>query len=127
MNLSVGNVSGIRIDATSYAHLMSAFYINALSRTSKASSPADTFLQFFHHLHVRRVYPLNDQLCHPIPFFDLEIRLRVVKEQDLDLPSIIRVNDSRPGVDEVLGREARPRCYAAICRESDNSLMAGSQ
>lgn len=79
------------------------------TRTPKPSRSPHTLLQILHLHNLRRIDPLQHQLRHPIALLHLKITLRMVKEQHLHFPPIIRINDAGTRIDEVLRREARPR------------------
>lgn len=78
-----------------------------LSRATEAPSTSDTLLQFSHDDNFRGIDPLNHQLGDPVPFLDLKIHLGMIEQEDLDRSSVIRIDDPRPRVDEMLDREAR--------------------
>lgn len=81
---------------------------------SKSASATNALLQLLDLLDLRSDDPLKDELGNPVPLLNLVIRVRVVEQQDLDLATVVGVDDARPGVDEVLGREARPRRNTAV-------------
>jgi hypothetical protein len=60
-------------------------------------------------------YLLNNQLCNPIPDLDLEIDVRQVGENNTHRPAVVGVDDSRHGVDAMLGSEPGARRYTAVC------------
>ena len=63
-------------------------------------------------------YSLKDQLRDPISFLDLEVGLGVVEQQDLNLATVVRIDDAGAGVNEVLGRKPAAWSDATVCRWS---------
>ena len=82
--------------------------------TPKPTRSSHTLLQILHLHNLRRVYPLQHQLRNPVSLLNLEIHLAMVKQQNLHLTPIIRVNHAGARVDEVLGRKARPRRHTTV-------------
>lgn len=68
-------------------------------------------------------HPLEHQLSHPVPLLNPVLRLRMVEQQNPDLPSVIRIDDSGTRVDEMLGRETRARCYPSIWNRTKGQLL----
>lgn len=95
--------------------------------TSETSSTPHTLRQLLHFHHLRRINPLQDQLSNPVTLLDLKVCVGVVKQEDLDLSSILKnlsalipreqlrqgsgepeayigINNACTGIDEVLRR-----------------------
>jgi len=82
--------------------------------TPKPSSTSNAFFQLFHNNHLWGVYPFENKLCHPVSFLNLKIDLRVIEQQYLHLPSIIRINDSRSRINKMFRCQSAPWRYSSI-------------
>ena len=89
---------------------------NAHTRTSKATLTPDALLQLLHLHNLRRVNPLQNQLCNTIVLLNHKVDIAVIEQQNLDLSSVIRINDAGSRVDEVLGCEAGAWGDASVCK-----------
>ena len=103
-------------------HSSKATIRSLLTSTSKPPSTSNALLQFLDLNHFRCIDPLQYQLCHTVSLLDLEILLAVVEQQNLDLATIIRVNDSSTSINHMLGSQTRARCNMAICTPQIGSV-----
>lgn len=79
---------------------------NSDTSTSKSSLSSDRLLEFRHLHDFWGVDALEDELSHAVVLVNCEIHITVVKQQNLDLASVICVDNSCAGVDEVLRRKS---------------------
>lgn len=84
------------------------------TRAAESASTTNTLLQLLDFLDLGSDDALQHQLGNPVPLLHFVVCIGMVEEQDLDLAAVISVDDSRPGVDKVFGREARPGSNSAI-------------
>lgn len=82
---------------------------------SKPASTANALLELLDFDDLGGIDALEDQLGDPVAFLDGEIDIAVVEEEDLDLAPVVRVNDARTSVDEVLGGKAGAWGNATVC------------
>ena len=68
-------------------------------------------------------YPFNDKLSDAISFVDSKILVTQVKKKNLNLATIVCVNDAGTGGDAVLHCEPRARSNAAICSCGSTILL----
>lgn len=100
------------IKNANHAHL--SRYNSKSTSASKPTGATDALLQLLNLLNLGSDDPLKDQLGNPVTLLNFVVRVGVVEEQDLDLAAVISVDDARTGVNEVLGRKARPRRNTAV-------------
>lgn len=82
---------------------------------AKAARAAHALRQLLDLDDVGRHDALQDELRDAVALLDRKVGVGVVKQQHLDLPAVVGVNDARARVDEVLGREAGAGRDAAVC------------
>lgn len=92
--------------------------LKSTSTTETASAP-HTLLEFLNDDNLGCIDSFDHKLCNTVSLIDLEVLLGVVEQQNLDLPSVIRIYDPCACVDKVLDCETRPWCYPSICDATD--------
>ena len=100
-------------------------YVYAESKSTcapKPSSTTNTLLQLLDLLDFGGDDALQHQLGNPVSLFHLVIRVGMVEEQDLDLAAVIGVDDTRTGVDKVLGGKARSGRNPAVYPNEERRL-----
>ncbi|KAI6761241.1 hypothetical protein HG531_001794 [Fusarium graminearum] len=72
---------------------------------SKAAGTSNTLLKLLDLNNLGCVDALEDELGNAVALLDLKVGVVVVEEKDLDLATVIGINDTSTCVDEVLGGE----------------------
>lgn len=65
---------------------------------------------------------LNNQLRNPIPNLDFKVRLAQVRQYNADLPTVVRIDNTRHGINTMLSRESRARSHTSVCTIISNLL-----
>lgn len=87
------------------------------SGAAKAAGAAHALLQVSDLDNVGSIDALKDELSYAVSLCDGEIGIGVVEEQDLDLTTVVSVDDAGARVNEVLGRQAGARSDTAIWKK----------
>lgn len=98
---------------------------NGNPRTSKTSLSSNRLLKFCHLHDFWGVDALKDELSHAVVLLYDEIHITVVKQQDLNLSSVIGVDNACAGVDEVLCRKSRSWCNPTVCLSISFRILFG--
>lgn len=75
------------------------------SSTTESASTTDALFEFLYDNHIRGIDPLNDELRNAVTLLDREVGVAEVEEDDLDLASVVGINDTSTGVNAMLGGE----------------------
>jgi hypothetical protein len=88
----------------------------SLANTSAAesASASNTLLQLLHLDNFRGIDALEDELGDTVVLLDDKVHVAVVEQQDLDLASVVGIDDARAGVDEILRSEPGPWGNATV-------------
>lgn len=84
------------------------------SRTPEAAGSSHTRLKLLHDDNFGRVDALDDELGNSITLLDGKIGIAQVEQDDLDLATVVSVDDASARVNAVLGGEAGAGGYAAV-------------
>jgi len=97
-----------------------------LSSATEASSTPNALLKFldFHDLGVPNA--LNDELGDAVTFLHLEVLLAMVEEKYLYLATVVGINDTCAGVDEVLRSEAGSGRNTAVLEHNPLDMSVGN-
>ena len=87
-----------------------------LPGAAKATHTPNTLLQLLHLNNFRIPDSLNDKLSDAISLLHLEVLLAVIEEKNLYLATVVGIDNTSPGIDEILGRKAGSRSNSAIFR-----------
>ena len=82
-----------------------AFSTPYLTSASKTTSTSNTLLELLDLNNLGCVDALEDQLSNAVTLLDLKVGLVVVEEKNLDLATVIGIDNASASVDEVLGSE----------------------
>lgn len=82
-----------------------AFSTPYLTSASEATSTSNTLLELLDLNNLGCVDALKDQLSNAVTLLDLKVGLVVVEEKNLDLATVIGIDNTSASVDEVLGGE----------------------
>ncbi len=111
---SSSNPHIISSDSSRHCALALDIPIPDLTSTSKSPSAPHTLLQLANLHHLRRINSLQHQLRNAISFLNLEILLSMIKQQDLDLATIVCIYDPSASIDHVFGCQPGTGRYASI-------------
>ena len=82
-----------------------AFSAPYLTSASETTSTSNTLLELLDLNNLGCVDALEDQLSNAVTLLDLKVGLVVVEEKNLDLATVIGIDNTSASVDEVLGGE----------------------
>lgn len=82
-----------------------SIFLLYLTSASKAAGTSNTLLKLLDFNNLGCVDALEDELGNAVTLLDLKVGVVVVEEKDLDLATVIGINDTSTCVDEVLGGE----------------------
>jgi hypothetical protein len=80
-------------------------YLLTLTSASEAASTSDTLLELLDLDNLGCIDALEDKLGNAVTLLDLKVGLVVVEKKDLDLATVIGIDDTSTCVDKVLGGE----------------------
>jgi hypothetical protein len=82
-----------------------AFSTPYLTSASETTSTSNTLLELLDLNNIGCVDALKDQLSNAVTLLDLKVGLVVVEEKNLDLATVIGIDNTSASVNEVLGSE----------------------
>jgi hypothetical protein len=97
-----------------------------LSSATEATGAPNALLEFldFHDLGVPNA--LNNELGDAVTFLHLEVLLAMVEEKYLYLATVVGINDTCAGVDEVLRSETRSGRNTAVLEHNPLDMSVGN-